>query len=162
MKFLFTLLFASFFTLGVNAQEDLQWQQWNEGYADAEKNGKIVLVDMYTDWCGWCKRMDKDTYAKGNIVELINEDFVPVKFNPEEANKTYKVQGHEVNGRELQAMLSNNQRMGYPTTFFIFPDSRQIYVEVGYKNASAFETILKKYSKMYEEANGAQGNQSAQ
>jgi thiol:disulfide interchange protein len=42
---------------------ELKWYGWNEGYAKAVKEGKIVLVDAYTDWCGWCKKMDRDTYS---------------------------------------------------------------------------------------------------
>ncbi len=63
--------------------EKLKWLSWNEGYPKAKETGKILLIDMYTDWCGWCKKMDRDTYSKKEVIDLINEHFIPVKFNPE-------------------------------------------------------------------------------
>src|SRR5688572_14422721 len=69
-------------TLSFTPTEDIKWENWNDGYSKAVKQKKIALVDCYTDWCGWCKRMDKDTYAKEDIAKKINKHFVPIKFNP--------------------------------------------------------------------------------
>jgi thioredoxin-related protein len=65
------------------AEEGIKWLDFNKGYELAKKKNKIMIVDVYTEWCGWCKRMDKDAYEKPNIINAINEDFIPVKFNPE-------------------------------------------------------------------------------
>ena len=134
------LLLTVCFTFLTSAQmksdiDGLKWHTWNEGYPLAKETGKIVLVDMYTDWCGWCKRMDKDTYAKNEIINLINEHFVPIKFNPEKTGITYEVEGNKVNGRQLMGMLANGQRIGYPSTVFIYTDSKKLYLVSGYQNA---------------------------
>ncbi|MEX0967477.1 MAG: DUF255 domain-containing protein [Bacteroidia bacterium] len=148
MKLVYTLslLLISSLTLSFtppvsNPAEELNWFGWNEGYDKAEETNKIALIDVYTDWCGWCKRMDRDTYANSEVMELIEADFIPIKFNPEK-DGTYNVNGEEVSGPQLLAMLGNNQRFGYPTTFFIFPKERQITIEVGYKDAASFKAIL--------------------
>ncbi len=62
--------------------KELEWLDFNAGMKKAAKEKKLVLVDMYTDWCGWCK-MDRDTYADPKIIEKINKHCVAVKFNPE-------------------------------------------------------------------------------
>src|SRR5689334_3927315 len=71
--------------------DKLVWMDWNTGYEKAIKTGKIVLVDAYTDWCGWCKRMDRDTYSQPLVIQKINAHFIPIKFNPEIPDKLYKV-----------------------------------------------------------------------
>lgn len=59
------------------------WYSFEEGYAKSVEEGKILLVDAYTDWCGWCKVMDRKTYADPAIIAKLNESFICVKFNPE-------------------------------------------------------------------------------
>jgi thioredoxin-related protein len=44
------------------AEEGIKWLDFNKGYELAKKKNKIMIVDVYTEWCGWCKRMDKDAY----------------------------------------------------------------------------------------------------
>jgi len=132
--------------------EKINWLSWNEGYMKGKKSNKIILIDMYTDWCGWCKRMDRDTYAKAEIIEIINKDFIPIKFNPEKAN-TYDVDGSKVNGRQLAGLLANNRQVGYPTTFFLYPKSKMIYLESGYQDATRFKNTLLKYKNLKPEAN---------
>jgi len=124
---------------------ELKWLSWNEGYPLAKKSGKILLIDMYTDWCGWCKKMDKDTYAKEEIIKMINDDFVPVKFNPEKTGIKYEVEGKTYTGRQLFAMLVQNNRIGYPTTLFLYTNEKKIYMQSGYQNAENFKALLNQY-----------------
>ena len=60
----------------------LVWYSFDEGYNKAVKEDKIILIDAYTDWCGWCKVMDKKTYTQASVIEYLNENFVCVKLNP--------------------------------------------------------------------------------
>ena len=131
-------------------REGVEWKEWNQAYPKAIESKKILLIDIYTDWCGWCKRMDKDTYAKENIQDLIEGDFIPVKFNPEEENKTYVVDGNEVNGRQLLGMLVQGNRVGYPTTVFLIPKADEFKpVQVsGYQGPSDFKKTLNKVMGM--------------
>lgn len=132
------------FSYKAESAEDLKWQNWNTGYPMV-KEGKIGLIDVYTDWCGWCKRMDRDTYAKKAIIEKINKSFVPIKFNPE-LSGTYYVDSTAYSGPQLYSMLSNNNPSGFPTTYFIIPQGNVMHVRVvpGYQSAENFEGILDK------------------
>src|SRR4051812_21578649 len=77
-------VFVLFCSITCAAQNDkLVWYGWNEGYEKAIKENKIVLVDAYTDWCGWCKKMDRDTYANPEVIKKLNQHFIAIKFNPE-------------------------------------------------------------------------------
>jgi uncharacterized protein YyaL (SSP411 family) len=122
--------------------EEVKWMNFNEGYTLAKKKNKIMLVDVYTDWCGWCKRMDKDTYAKQSISSVLNKSYVSVKFNPEITGVTYTYNGKTYDGPGLAGAISNNSISGYPTTVFINPNSHKTKIEVGYKNESDMSTIL--------------------
>lgn len=152
MKLLKPLFLSLLFVIGFafvppSDKDDVQleWKDWNTGYPKSMETEKIALIDMYTDWCGWCKRMDKDTYANEEVIEMINENFVPIKFNPEKENVKYNIGDQEVSGRELQAALSQNNRTGYPATFFLNPKTNTVYIERGYKKPGDFKKILKKY-----------------
>jgi thioredoxin-related protein len=125
-----------------NATEELEWLDWNEGYEKAVQAGKIVLVDAYTDWCGWCKRMDRDTYSQPEVIKAINADFVPVKFNPEIPGKTYKVGDRSYSPEQLYTLLSQGNATGYPTIYYIFTAKKRIVLDPGYKGPQDFLNIL--------------------
>lgn len=145
MKKLGFILFITtcFIATSFKPAEELKWYQFDEGYKIAQKKNKIMLVDLYTDWCGWCKRMDRDTYAKSEIIGLINQDFIAVKFNPEITGVTYTFEGKKYSsGEELARVLSKYQLSGYPTTVFYYPKSKKTNVLGGYYDASKFKGIL--------------------
>ena len=132
-----TLLIGSSF----KKSDELQWLGFDEGYKLAQKKGKIMLVDVYTDWCGWCKRMDRDTYSQSEVIGLINIDYVAIKFNPE-VEGTYTFEGKKYSGNELAGVLSKNQLGGYPTTIFYHPKNKKTTVIGGYKDAKGLKAVL--------------------
>jgi len=145
------------FSLSVNAQKEantsLKWYSWEEGYQLAQDEGKIIILDAYTDWCHWCKVMDDKTYSQKSVIDLIDADFVAIKLNPEKAG-TYTYNGANYSGKSLINTLSYSKFSGYPTTFFVFPSTSESYMEVGYLEASVFEGKLKKYAAMKNESDG--------
>ncbi|MCF8255421.1 MAG: DUF255 domain-containing protein [Bacteroidia bacterium] len=141
---LLTIMASSFKTA-----EEIKWLDFNKGYEMAKKKNKIMIIDVYTDWCGWCKRMDRDAYAKENIISAVNADFIPVKFNPEQQGITYTFEGKSYTGAQLAGVISNNQINGYPTTIFLYPKGKSSELVVGYKNAEQMEPILKDMKKKF-------------
>lgn len=127
----------------LKVQNELEWKTWNEGFPLAIKKKKIALVDTYTSWCYWCKKMDRDTYSDPKIIEKIKENFIPIKFNPEDKDTKFELEGKQYTGFELLNILSNKQPTGYPTTYFILP-GKKILIEVGYLDVATFSQTLDK------------------
>ena len=77
-KIIITSLIAllAFGNISMKKADEIKWLGFNEGYALAKKKNKIMLVDVYTDWCGWCKRMDRDAFAKNDISSIVSKDYV--------------------------------------------------------------------------------------
>jgi len=134
------------FAQEVNNKTKLQWLDWNQGFLKSNNEQKIALIDAFTEWCGWCKKMDRDTYAKTSVIDKINENFVPIKFNPE-IKRTYKTSNGEISGRQLLLQLSNNSPSGYPTTFFYLPSKNEILPVPGYYGEKDFMNLLDKIVK---------------
>jgi thioredoxin-related protein len=118
---------------------ELRWRSFPEGLAEAQATGKPMLVDVYTDWCGWCKRMDRDVYSKAEVRNALGSWFVPVKLNAEAAS-TAKFQGRSFTSRTLAQHFGVN---GYPTTVFLRSTGATITTVPGYVQADRFALILR-------------------
>lgn len=138
--FISVLLFSSFAYKANN--DELKWLDWNTGYPLAKKTNKIILVDAYTDWCGWCKKMDRDTYSQPEVIKILNKDFVIIKFNPEISDVVYDLDGVKISGRELFGQLTRGKSTGFPTTYFIEPNKKQIQIAAGYLGPDDFLKVL--------------------
>jgi uncharacterized protein YyaL (SSP411 family) len=144
MKKLSVILFFALFiiTNSFKTAEEIKWLDFNTGYKLAVKKKKMMMVDVYTDWCGWCKVMDRETYAKSEIAALVNQHFVPIKFNPETPNIVYTFEGKEYNGKGLKEIISNNQIRGYPATMFINTKNKKSSLVSGYLNPQEFKVTV--------------------
>lgn len=140
LAFTVLLLFVSFSSS--NDSAELKWLDWNTGYPLAKKQNKIILVDAYTDWCGWCKKMDRDTYTNSDIIKALNKEFIVIKFNPELENIVYELDGNKITGRELFGQLTQGKSTGFPTTYFIQPNKKQIQIAAGYLAPIDFMKVL--------------------
>ncbi|MBP9690085.1 MAG: DUF255 domain-containing protein [Bacteroidia bacterium] len=122
--------------------EEIKWVDFNTGYNIAVKKKKIMLIDVYTDWCGWCKVMDRETYAKSEIAEIINKNFVAIKFNPETPNVVYTYNGGKFNGKGLRDTISNRRINGYPATLFFNTKNQKTNLVSGYLNPEEFKAAI--------------------
>lgn len=155
MKSRILILCLCLFGLSAAAQEKIEWltiEQAQEQAAKDKNTTKKYLVDCYTDWCGWCKRMDSDTFSDTLIARIVNHYFYPVKFNAEQredvtlAGKVYKNTGKAGSGRrgsphQLAYYLLNN-RLSYPSFSILGADCKVILAQAGYFPPKDFEPFL--------------------
>ena len=127
----------------------LTWLTMTDALAKSKKANKKILVDFFTDWCGWCKRMDKTTYEDPRVIETLNRYFIPVKFNAErEEPLTYKGVNYSMRAQGIRsthefATFLLSGKMGYPTTSFLGVDHDLLTNIPGYINAEEMVLILK-------------------
>lgn len=120
-------------------EAELKWYRFDEGAALAARSKKALLVDVYTSWCGWCKRMEATTYKDPRVIAELNEHFVLVKLNAESDRPlTYK--GEKTNEMRLSREVFGVT--GYPTTVFLRADGEVITPVSGYLAADKFRTVL--------------------
>lgn len=144
---IFLILCAfSFKSFSQASPEGIKWVSISEAEKLAKDEPRKIIVDVYTDWCGWCKRMEASTYKDPKIVEYINKNFYAVKFNAESKNeitfqgKTYTYDPlRRTNG--LCAILLGNSN-GYPTTTFLNDKLEVLSVVPGYQNTETMRKII--------------------
>ena len=130
----------------------VKWYSFNEGFEAAHKEGKIAVIDCYTDWCGWCKKMDKNTFGDPEISKRLNEDFIAIKFNPEKPGK-YFTGADSLTGKQLLMALSGNRPSGYPTLFFFVPQFNKMFQVPGYQDPAKFTETLNTLEGYQKKAN---------
>ena len=149
--FTFFLSFSLALTLPntVQGQESIQWMKFEEAIAANAKNPKMILVDVYTDWCGWCKKMDKDTFTDPRVVAHFQKNFYAVKLNAEDTNRKFPFMGKTFTEAEMAASMRVNS---YPNFVVIEPGLQNIAQLPGYREPEAFlaglaELIEKAFKK---------------
>ncbi len=117
----------------------VDWRSWDDGLARAKSGKRFVVVDVYTDWCGWCRRMEADVYARRDVSEYLASKFVTVKLNAESGELVH------VGERSMSArtLASQYRVTGYPTTIFLTPDGERLANLPGYVPADKFLLMLR-------------------
>ncbi len=121
------------------APAESAWRTWQPGLEEASRAKKPILVDVYTDWCGWCKRMDRDVYARSDVREYLAKNYVVIRLNAESARAT-TYQGKNTTERSL---ASGFRVTGYPTTVFLRSTGDHMVNVPGYVAADRFLLILR-------------------
>lgn len=140
-------------TLNVSGQQHVKWHSLTEAIELNNKEPRKFLVDVYTDWCGWCKRMDATTFSDSAIASYINANFYPVKFDAEMKDsmklgtKTYYFIDNGRRGYHEVAAILTRGRLSYPTIVYLDEELRHIQIEPGYKTAEQLYPRLVFYNE---------------
>ncbi len=158
-KWFLLMIFAAFMTGHAEAkirrapfsQAEINWTTIDKA-VDAAKssNKKFILVDLYTDWCGWCKKMDENTLTDPGIVASLNDNFTAVKFNAEIKEPV------EFNGISYSFTKTGSRgayqlaldlgtvggKLGYPTLVVLDANGNRLQTFPGYKDVETLNTII--------------------
>lgn len=151
MKYLLSALFVlfSFFATAQKDDAGVKWMSFEEAVEANKKEPKKIFIDVYTDWCGWCKVMDKNTFNHPQIAQYLNENFYNVKLDAEQ-KEDITFNGHTfkfvASGRkgyhELAAALLDG-KLSYPTVVFMDEEFRMIQPLPGYQKPEQFDPIVR-------------------
>lgn len=88
MKNLLLIIFVSVSVLSFSQEKktpSINWMSMQEALeaSATPDNKKKIFIDAYTDWCGWCKKMDKSTFLDSSVIAYMNENYYAVKFDAE-------------------------------------------------------------------------------
>ena len=140
-----TLVLAFLFLFAWNAQaqdkEEIKWHSFDEVMALSDKEPKMIFVKVYTDWCGWCKKMDKETFTDSKVIQYINENFYAVKMNAEDSGKKYKFRGKDYTDETMARTMRVNS---YPNFVIMDAAMENITQLPGYREADDFVASLHK------------------
>ena len=137
-------------TAAVNASTpSIHWMSIEQAQKLNQKHPKKILIDTYTEWCGWCKRLDATTWQDARIVDYLNKNYYAVKFDAESKDSIHfngKVYHYNPNdGRnginELAVKLLGSQ-MAYPTIVVIDESLNTLSVIPGYQTADPMNNIV--------------------
>ena len=125
---------------------NVKWLTIEEAEKLTAKEPRKFFIDVYTDWCGWCKRMDANTFQVEDVAAYLNAYFYPVKLNAE-GKAPITLGGHtyrfkpEYRSHELAVSILNGQ-MSYPTIAYMDEKLQLITVVPGYRTPEELRPLL--------------------
>ena len=150
-RILFLLSLMAFIVGAAHAQQ-VEWKTIEQAAkTDTKTNAKLFFVDFYTSWCGWCKKMDKETFSNPVVAKILNTYYIPVKFNAEGTSEfTWKDNKYSASatapggkqGTHSFAKAVLGTRMGFPSFGIFNSDQSKLTIIQGYQNAEDFIIIL--------------------
>ena len=150
------IVFSIIISISIShAQDEIQWLTWEEMQVMQKRKARKVLIDVYTDWCGWCKRMDKNTFQKADIASYINNNYYAVKFDAEFKDDiifnglkySYVKSGRK--GHHELAELILKGRLSFPTVVFLDEGLKVIQPIPGYQDSRSMELIVTYFARDY-------------
>lgn len=124
-----------------NPGDGIKWLTWQEAMTLSQEEPRKIFIDIYTDWCGWCKRMDATTFKDPKVAAYINEHFYAVKFNAEMKDEiefkdhVFKWVKAGRNGVHTLAYSLLEGRMSYPSFVTLNESYDRIAIMPGYKQS---------------------------
>jgi thioredoxin-related protein len=115
----------------------VKWISFEEAVEKAKTEKRKIFIDVYTDWCGWCKVMDKNTFTDPEIAKLLNEKYYAVKFDAEQTadvvfrGTTFKFVPFGNKGAHQLAMALLNNQLSYPNFVFLDEEFRIVPIFTG-------------------------------
>jgi thioredoxin-related protein len=147
--FLASLLVLPLLAFTASTKSEVGWMSFEQAVAKTEAEQRKIFIDVYTDWCGWCKKMDASTFSEARVAKYLREKFYPVKLDAEQTadiqfnDHTFKFIEQGRRGyHELAAALLNG-KMSYPSVVFLNEKFEIIQVLPGYRKADEFLKIAK-------------------
>ena len=132
MKRFVATISAGLLALGVCAYAAVDWaRDYKSALEKAGKEKKLVMVDLYADWCGPCKMLDRLTFSNADVQAALAKDFVAVKVNIETSKE----------GRDLAIQLNTE---AIPHIVFFNASGKKLAEIVGFVPADQFRDEMRK------------------
>lgn len=152
IKFVFVLVSLLLAIVSSQAQKhEIEWLTFEELEKRMAEQPRQVIIDLYTDWCSWCKVMDKKTFGHEEVAKYISDHYYAVRFNAESKQpvtfngKTYQYKP-EIGLHELAAELMMGKR-SFPCIVFMEKNMMSVFPITGYFKVAEFEPIVRFFAE---------------
>lgn len=143
---LLPIVLLMIYSCNAQPQKKINWMSFEEAVIQNNKEPKKIFVDVYTHWCGWCKRMDASTFQNDSVAAYLNKHYYAVKLDAETKDTiffkdkafTFRAE-HKAN--ELALSLLNG-KMGYPAFVFLDDGFNMLTTLSGYQNTDQLMPVL--------------------
>jgi thioredoxin-related protein len=134
----------------------IEWLGYEAGWEKAKAENKHMFVDFTATWCGWCRRLEQNTFSDARVIKALKDDFIPVKVW-EKSPDTLDIDGYRIAEKDLR--VKEFRATSFPMLWFVNPKNVRIGPIRGYVDANtllnAFD-IVKNYR--YDTTLDASGN----
>ena len=127
---------------------EVKWYSLEEAIALSEKEPRKLFLDVMTVWCGWCKKMDREVFSVGHIVEILNNQYYAVRLDAQQKEdiefkgETFKYEMYGQKGFNRFAVELLRGKMGFPSLVFLDKDFNLIQSLEGYHKADRLHLVL--------------------
>ena len=154
MKKIIFLIAIIAFSINIKAQE-INWVSLNKALELQKENPKKIMIDVYTNWCGPCKLLDKKTFQNEDVVAFVNKNYYAVKFNGE-GNDSIQYKGNAYSNPNYDKTKANKRNSShgfanyigisaYPTIAFLNEEGDFIIPLKGFYGPQQLEFYLKMF-----------------
>ena len=128
--------------------QSVNWLSWDDAMSKAQVEQRKIIIDIYTEWCTWCKKMEQTTFRDSVVVKYINDNYYAIKFDAQSKDpivyqgKTYKFENGIWKGgyHQFAAAISNGQ-VKLPTVVFLDENASLLQALPGFRNALEMELM---------------------
>jgi thioredoxin-related protein len=152
--FLFFFL-SSIFSMISPASAQINWISFEDAQTMNQKEPRKFIIDVFTQWCGYCKKMDKATFQQSDISSYINENYYAIKFDAETKtdinfkDRVFKYVRSGNSGYHELAVEITFGKLSYPTIVFLDEQMNVIQPIPGYKDPESMDMIMKYFAENY-------------
>lgn len=157
---IFAFISLTAFTYNTNPKakkstEKIEWLNINQAIAKNEKEPRKILIDIYADWCGWCKRLDKQTFGHPDIAAYVNENYYAVKLNAEERetievfDEKYKYKKNGRSGANELAIELMEGQMSLPSVVILDEEFAKLTIIPGFMPPKDMDAALQYFGEGY-------------
>ena len=124
----------------VDASSEIHWLRFDEGFRKAKEENRPMLVDFTASWCGWCKKMDAETFIMPSVIREINKSFIPVRVWGD-SDDILSINEISVSEKQLTAQAGISS---FPSFVIMNSSLERIHFFKGYHDSRRFLAELKK------------------
>ena len=120
-------------------QHQVSWHSFEEALQEANQNNKLVVVDVWAPWCGWCHKMKKESYPA--LPDKLTDQFIFTRLNRDDHETDYKYKGKSLTSMRLAQKLN---AQAVPTVVILSPDGDYLFHISGFLNTDKLQSMLLK------------------